>query len=109
MITIISPNYGKVCIPRGINDLAAFRRWVHSADLPEKLPIHFLRGEVFADFTRSDPLANVLIRGSLASTLHELAQTERPGFYATAGLLWSNDEAGFATLPDGFFISKASF
>jgi Uma2 family endonuclease len=108
MTTIVSPHHGVVRIPSGITDLAAFRDWVHFARLPEKLPVHFLRGEVWADFSRSEPLANVLIRGALVVTLHGLAKVER-GWFATAGMLWSNDEAGFATLPDGFFISRESY
>ncbi|MCI0705459.1 MAG: Uma2 family endonuclease [Planctomycetia bacterium] len=106
MPTILAPFYGAVHIPSNINDLSAFRRWVHFAELPEKLPIHFLRGDVWMNCARTDSLANVLIRGALIATLHEQARTDHSGTYVTAGMLWSNDQAGFATLPDGFFISK---
>ncbi|QJW97194.1 hypothetical protein [Frigoriglobus tundricola] len=54
MPTIGTARYGAVSIPSGIADLAAFRRWVHSADLPEKLPIHFPRGGVWVDCERAD-------------------------------------------------------
>ncbi len=106
MTMIVSSYYGKVHIPSGINDLAAFRRWVHSASLPEKLPIHFLQGEVWADFTKPESLTNVMICGELSATLHGLVKEARSGWFATAGMLWSNDDAGFATLPDGLFISR---
>ena len=108
MPVIVTSRYGTIRIPPGISDLTAFRRWVHFADLPEKLPVHFLRGDVWVDCERADSLVNVLIRGELVATLASLVKVDRGGIYATAGMLWTNDAAGIATLPDGFFISRHS-
>ena len=107
MSTIVTGRYGAVFVPPGIDTLQAFRRWVHFASLPEKLPIHVLRSDVWLDCERADSLANILLRGELSAVLATLANADN-GLYATAGMLWSNDRAGFATLPDGFYMSRAS-
>jgi hypothetical protein len=107
MPTIVTEGYGAVSIPAGISDLHAFRQWVHFADLPEKLPVHFLRGDVWVDCDRADSLANVLIRGELTAVLLPLVRVAG-GFFALAGVLWSNDRAGFATLPDALLALGAS-
>lgn len=105
MPTIVTPRYGTVRVPPAVRDLQSFRDWVHFAELPEKLPVHFLRGDVWLDCDRSEPLVNVLLRGELVAVLTERARV-RGGLFASAGMLWSNDHAGFATLPDGFFLSR---
>jgi hypothetical protein len=107
MIAVTSA-YGAIEIPSGIGDLAAFRRWVHFADLPEKLPVHFLRGEVWADFSRSDPIDNVALRGALTAALHRFEDGPQPGYFFTVYMLWSSDEAGVATVPDCGFFTKQS-
>ncbi len=108
MPTIVTGSYGAVSIPSGIGDLTAFRQWIHFAELPEKLPIHFLRGDLWVDCERADSLANVMIRGELTAVLASLVKVARGGSYVPAGMLWTNDAAGIATLPDGFFISRQS-
>ena len=108
MPVIVTPRYGIVRVPPDVSDLAAFRRWVHSAHLPEKLPVHFLRGDVWIDCDRADSLANILIRGELTAVLANLVRAGRAGDFVPAGVLWSNDRAGFATLPDGFFFTRDS-
>lgn len=106
MPVVVTPRYGAFRIPPGITDLPAFRRWVHFAELPEKLSVHFLRGDVWIDCDRADSLANVLIRGELTAVLATL--TRDKGNFVPAGMLWSNDDAGFATLPDGFYFTHES-
>lgn len=107
MPTIVTGHYGEVRIPPGIDCLEAFRKWIHFASLPEKLPIHFLRDDIWLDCERADTLANILLRGELTTALATLANVN-DALYATGGMLWSNDRAGFATLPDGFYMSRES-
>jgi Uma2 family endonuclease len=45
----------------------------------------------------------------LVATIYAKVKADRLGLFATAGVLWSNDEAEFATLPDAFFISNESY
>ena len=39
-------------VPDEVRDLASFRAWVHTADLPEKTRVHFLNGHVWPGFER---------------------------------------------------------
>ena len=41
----------RVCVPNWVVDLASFRRWVHSDEVPEKVRIYYLDGEVLVDMS----------------------------------------------------------
>src|SRR5580700_5188929 len=100
MPTFVTPYHGKVHIPKGIKDLPSFRNWIHFADLPEKVPIYFIQGDVWVECSRSDCADNLAIRLELDVNLYGLVKAEKLGLYAAYGMLWSNDRAEFATVSD---------
>ncbi len=105
---VVTSRHGAIEIPSGIRDLAAFREWIHFAELPEKLPIHFLRGEVWADFARNEPIDNVILRGALTAKLHRFEDSPQAGYFFTVWMLWSSDKVGIATVPDCGYFTKRS-
>jgi hypothetical protein len=43
---VMSETYGNIHIPPWVTDVESFWRWYDAAELPEQLPVHFIRGEV---------------------------------------------------------------
>ena len=98
---------GELVIPSGVTDLASFREWVHSGELPEKLAVHFIANEVWVDLT-TDTLPENAIKTAIYFTLGGLIRTEKLGFLFSNGVLLTNDRADMGCEPDATFASAES-
>ena len=105
MIVVMTDQHGNIHIPATVRDLDTFRAWYHSGRLPEKLSVHFLRGGVWIDLHPERAFSHNLIRAALTGAL---SRAEGEGRVFGRGLLFTNDAAGFATLPDAVFITDAA-
>jgi hypothetical protein len=99
---------GHVRIPDWVNDLASFRRWADSDDLPEKLHIWYLGGEIWV-FVRPEPIfTHNQVTLEFTCVLGGLVKKARLGHYYVWGLFWSNLDADIAGMPDAMFFSADS-
>jgi Uma2 family endonuclease len=103
MHTIVSDTKS-VCIPEGLNDLEAFRRWVHSEGFPENGQICFLNGEIWVDMSKEQFTHNQ-VKGEYSSVLTRLAKQNQMGRFFPDGYLLTNPAANLSTNPDGMFVS----
>lgn len=108
MPMVLSEQYGKISIPPWVIDLPSFFRWIDTTNLPEKLPLRFLRGEVCVDLQMEELFSHNQIKTALGITLGGIIQTEELGLYISDGMLLANETAELATEPDGMFISAAA-
>jgi Uma2 family endonuclease len=107
MPTVMSEVFGKIRIPATVNDLASFLEWIDSADLPEKLPVRFLAGEVRVDLME-ELYSHSRVKSALGITLGGLIENGDLGMYVPDGMLLVNTDADFATGPDAMFLSNAT-
>lgn len=108
MSRVLARPFGEVVIPDGLTDLAAFRAWVHSGDLPEKLKVHFINGEAWVDFME-EAFSHNAVKTAITVALAVLVKQEGLGRYWSDGMFLTNDDAELATTPDGMFVSTQSF
>lgn len=106
MPTFSVPVYGEVHVPGWVTTLQAFRRWVHSRQLPEKLAAHFIRGEVWVDCHMEEAFTHNFVKTAIYAALFPIC--DPVGMFFSDGMLVTNDEAGLGTEPDGMFVSNAS-
>jgi Uma2 family endonuclease len=104
----MSEIHGNIHIPVWVKDLAAFWRWRDAADLPEKLPVHFIRREVWVDVSMEELFSHNQIKDALFYTLHGLIVGGELGRFVPDGMALSNPDAELATEPDAMFISRAT-
>jgi len=98
-----------VRIPTWVEDLASFRRWVHSDEFPETGRICYLKGEVWVDMSKEQIFSHNQVKNEYAFVLTGLAKASRRGRYFPDGLLLTNEEADLSSQPDGgTFISYDS-
>jgi Uma2 family endonuclease len=109
MQTVIFKDESVLHIPNGISDLAAFRRWAHSDQFPEKGRICYLDGEVWVDMSPEQVFSHILVKTEFAAVLSTLAKKNSAGTYFSDGLLLTNSAANLTCKPDGTFISNRSF
>lgn len=96
-------------IPDGINDLDSFRRWARSDEFPERGRFAFLNGNFWLDLTMEMALSHNQVKGEFARVLMSLIKDKKLGWFFPDGMLYSNVEADFSTMPDGLFVSLESF
>jgi Uma2 family endonuclease len=108
MATYKVPAHGDFHVPEGIRTLKAFRRWIHAdTAVPEKLAVHFLRGEVWVDFHMEEAYSHNFVKTAVYISLAPIC--EPLGLFFCDGMLLTNDAAGLGTEPDGMFVSNASW
>ena len=105
---VLCEQYGKISIPSWVIDLQSFLRWIDTTELPDKLPLRFLRGEVWVDLEMEELFSHNQIKTALGITLGGLIQAENLGLYVSDGMLLANKSAGLATEPDAMFIPPAA-
>lgn len=108
MPTVQVPYHGTIEIPGWVTSLDAFRKWVHSGVLPEKLTVHFLRGDVWVDFNMEEAFTHNLVKSAVIVALRGWARETKAGLAFTDGMLLTNNEAGIGTEPDAMFLSYAA-
>jgi Uma2 family endonuclease len=95
-----------VHIPAWVVDLDSFRRWVHSDEVPEKLRVCFLDGEVWVDMSNEQFFSHNQIKSEFNIVLGGLVKAERLGRYVPDGMLLTNVEANLSAGPDAVFVSR---
>ena len=95
-------------IPPGIVDLESFRRWARSDACPEKARIAFYHDEIWMDPTMEQAYTHNLVKFHIGRVLADLADQMNLGHYFTDGMLLTNVEAGFTTIPDGIYVTYES-
>ena len=106
MPTFQVPVYGEFHVPASVVDLDSFRRWIHTEELPEKLKVHFIRGEVWTDFYMEEMFSHNRVKTALGIALGGLIEGEQLGLYVSDGMLLTNEEADLGTTPDAMFVSN---
>jgi len=96
-------------IPDGITDLESFRRWARSDEFPEKGRFAFFNGNVWMDVSMEFGFSHNFIKTEFTSKLAALTKSKQLGHYLSDGMLLSNVEAGFSTIPDGLFITYETY
>lgn len=99
---------GKIHIPEWVVGHPSFLRWLRTTDIPEGVVVGFLNGDVWVDVMPERAFAHNRIKTAVAATLGRLVQQGKLGVYFGDGMLFTSEEAGFTTSPDGMFISKAT-
>ena len=97
-----------VHIPGWVVDLESFRRWVHSDEVPEKLRVCFLDGEVWVDMSKEQFFPHNQLKHEISFVLTGLIRAGRLGHYVPDGMLLTNVEANLSAGPDGAFVSRDS-
>ncbi len=108
MSVLITQTHGQIEIPGWVNDLASFRKWVHSGVLPEKLSVNFINGEVWVDFTMEEMFSHNAVKQALNVALGQLIRTQKLGRYCPDGMLVTSAITGLGTEPDAMFLSAAT-
>jgi Uma2 family endonuclease len=101
----IKAERGQVCIPPGINDLAAFRAWLHSDDFPERIHVCFLGGLLWVDLSLEQFYVHDQVKQAVAQVLGALADQTDLGRFAPDGMHLSHPGANLSTVPDSFYVS----
>jgi Uma2 family endonuclease len=106
-MVLMTAAFGQLDIPDTVVDLDSFREWVHSGELPEKLKVHSIRGQVWMDLME-ELFSHNQVKLAVTLTLGLICREEKLGrFFPDGAFLW-NEDANIATVPDGMFVSAAS-
>lgn len=96
-----------VKVPAWVIDNRSFLRWAESEEAPEKSKVCYLHGSVWIDHTMEQAFHNE-IKAAITEALRAWNRAHPLGKYYTDGMIYSNLEAEFTTVPDGIFVRKES-
>lgn len=91
-------------IPPQAHTLSGFRRWVQSDDVPEKLRVTFLRGEVYLDMSKEDIRSHAAVKTAVSGTLFNVNQEIDFGDLYINGVLITNVAASVSNNPDAVAV-----
>lgn len=97
-----------VSVPSWVQDLGSFRRWVNEPQVPEKLRVWFLMGEVWLDMSKEQIFTHVQVKTKYTIVVGGLVERDELGMFLADGLLLTNVAANISGKPDGTFISNDS-
>ena len=106
-VTVIDETQ-QVSVPSWVVDLDSFCRWVESDDVPEKLRIWYLKGEVWIDMSKEQIFSHAVLKNEFNFVLTGLVKTGRLGLFLPDGPFLANVAADIGGNPDATFISKAA-
>ncbi len=92
-------------IPRNAFSLKGFREWVLSDDLPEKLRVTFVDGEIYLDMSKEELQAHAFAKAEIVRVLLNLNREMNMGRFCLDGVLVSNEKAKVSNNPDAVFMS----
>lgn len=98
----------QITVPAWVVDLATFRLWMDSDDVPEKARIWYLKGEVWIDMSTEQIFSHAVLKNEFNFVLTGLVKTARIGLFLPDGPLLSNVVANTGGNPDAMFISDAA-
>jgi Uma2 family endonuclease len=91
-------------IPRSAFSLNGFRKWVLSDELPEKLRVTYVDGEIYLDMSREELQTHALAKAEVARVLMNLNRELKLGQFYLDGVLVTNIAGGVSNNPDAVFI-----
>lgn len=74
-----------VRIPLWVNDIASFRRWAESEEMPDKATVCYLSGEGWVEMSREQVYSHNRVKTELARVLAGLVKQGRLGRYFSDG------------------------
>jgi Uma2 family endonuclease len=92
-------------IPQSAFTLAGFREWVKSDELPEKLRVTFIRGEIYLDMSKEELESHAKVKAETCRVLLNLNYELDLGDLYLDGVLVTNKLAGVSNNPDGILVS----
>ena len=95
----------EVLVPDWVNDLESFRRWTDDDAFPEHGQIAFLRGEVWVDMSKEQPITHTEVKSEINTVLRAIVRAERLGRFFHDGAFLSHETADISNQPDGMFVS----
>jgi Uma2 family endonuclease len=98
----------QINLPSWVVDLDSFCEWVESDDVPEKLRVWYLKGEVWIDMSQEQVNTHVLLKTSIFIVLGGLVNAARLGRFYADGLFLRNKGADIGGNPDATFASTAT-
>jgi Uma2 family endonuclease len=98
----------QVNVPSWVVDLDSFCRWVESDEVPEKLRVWYLKGEVWIDMSQEQVNTHVLLKMRFFLVLGGLVDAGGLGRFYPDGLFLRNKIADIAGNPDATFASTAT-
>jgi Uma2 family endonuclease len=106
MPVLIHPDHGTLSIPNAVDNLESFREWVHTdTSIPEKLPVHFLNGEVWVDYSMEEFTSHNQIKAALYAMFGRVVLEEDRGTYLPDGMRYTSLTAKFSTEPDAMVVT----
>jgi Uma2 family endonuclease len=95
-------------VPPEAHTLAGFRAWALSDDVPEKLPLTFIRGKVYVDMSKEEIRSHSLVKTECGRTMANLNVDIDFGHIFINGVLVSNVPADVSNNPDIVAVSHRS-
>jgi Uma2 family endonuclease len=108
MVTVVDA-LSEIDVPEWVNDLASFRLWAGSRELPEEERVCWIDGRVWIDMTQEQLFTHVAVKGAFTAVLVPLAKRLKIGQYFTDGLSLVNVVAEISVVPDGTLVCYESF
>jgi Uma2 family endonuclease len=90
-------------IPAWVIDHDSYRRWACSGDYPESGWISYINGEIWVDLSMEALFSHNRVKSQIGFTLMTLLNAQPIGTYFPDRLLFTNQNAGITTEPDGLF------
>lgn len=100
---------GNLHIPAGIGNLESFRQWARSEECPERVRLAYLAGTLWIDRTMEQLYTHNQVKAQVGAILTVMVNASGQGLYIPDGMQLSNVAADLSTVPDGLFVSYASF
>jgi Uma2 family endonuclease len=98
-----------VVIPPGIVDHESYRSWARSVEFPSRVRLAFFHNQIWTDSSMEQAYTHNLVKFQIGRVLASLVEEAGNGHFFTDGMLLSNLDAGFTTIPDGMFVSFEAF
>ena len=87
-------------IPPEPHTLERFRSWIFSDEVPEKLPVSYLRGRILVDMSKEEILTHAEVKSEIGIVLGHLLRTLDFGKFYINGVLLTNIDADVSNNPD---------
>jgi Uma2 family endonuclease len=99
---------GSACLPL-ITHLDAFLAWRESEQCPQRGRFAWLAGTFWVDLMTEQLYSHNQLKAALAAVLYSWAVASGKGRFFADGVDFANTQANVATVPDGVYVSHASF
>lgn len=107
--TVIEGERCEVRIPAWVVDLESFRRWADSEDFPQRGRYCYLNGIIWVDVSMEELLSHNQVKAEYSRVLGNIVVADQLGRFYVDGAALSNSAADLSSVPDGIFVTWASF